>query len=72
MDSKSTKPENHKRPYSAEDREKLKEIAKECTTKTIMEMIVDNRKLPEQFKRTKIAICKQIETINGVYWATKD
>jgi len=63
------KPKNHQKPYSLEEREQLKEIAKECTTKTIMHLIVTKRNLPELFGRTEAAICKQIEVINGFYWA---
>lgn len=65
---KKLKPKNHHKPYTAEELKQLEEIAKECKTKTIMHMIVQERKLSEKFGRTEVSICKKIEDINGFYW----
>lgn len=62
-------PINHKKRYTADDKQKLKEIASKFKSKE--EMYENLSDIAKEFGRTEAGIANQIEEINGWYWAAK-
>lgn len=63
------KPANHGKPYSTEDKLRLKEIANSLENKE--ELYAHAEDYAKELGRTKPGICKQIEILKGWYWASR-